>query len=45
MLRYSPMSHVVLVGAGVDPAVYEWDVVADDIGNIVDDQDTPSIDV
>ena len=45
LLWYSPMSCVVLVGVGVDPTVYQGDVVADDISNDVNDQDTPSVDV
>ena len=44
-MQYSPMSCAVLVGAGVDPAIYEGDVVAEDISNNVDDQDTPSVDI
>ena len=42
LLQYSPTSCVILAGAGIDPAVYKGDVVADYISNNVDDQDTPS---
>ena len=45
LMRYSLTSHVVLVGAGVDPARWEGDVVADDVSNDINDQDTPSVDV
>ena len=44
-MRYSLMSHAVLVGAEVDPARWEGDPVANDISNDIDDQDTPSVDV
>ena len=44
-MQYSPMSHVVLVGVGVDPARWKGDAVANDIGNDINDQDTPSVDV
>ena len=44
LMRYSPMSHAVLVGAGVDPVIYEGAIVAEDVGNDVDDQDIPSVD-
>ena len=44
-MRYSLTSHAVLVGVGVDLARWEGDAVADDVGNDINDQDTPSVDV
>ena len=42
---FSPASWEVLVQLGVDPVMWEGDVVAHDIGNNIDDMDIPSVDI
>ena len=45
LMWFSPTSHEVLVWLGVDPVMWEGEVVANDIGNDIGDVDIPSVDI